>query len=170
MKTNFHNKNFAFSLAFIMRFKATRKWSIAKRTHYKSEETGERRRVLSPSVPSLFSFYPAPRLHYSTHCNLLRASPLIVWDRLTCSYRYVNLAKRLERLKVISLGFRSTHQLPLEGTLSNKRLPTPPQAFRGQTIIIASCIKLRAGSNYLRQCLRSQSKHAKNIIQCFGIC
>ena len=28
MKTNFHNKNFALSLAFIMRFKATRKWSI----------------------------------------------------------------------------------------------------------------------------------------------
>ena len=29
MKTNFHNKNFALSLAFIMRFKAARKWSIA---------------------------------------------------------------------------------------------------------------------------------------------
>ena len=29
MKTNFHNKNFALSLAFIMRFKATRKWSIS---------------------------------------------------------------------------------------------------------------------------------------------
>ena len=28
MKTNFHNKSFALSLAFIMRFKATRKWSI----------------------------------------------------------------------------------------------------------------------------------------------
>ena len=28
MKTNFHNKNFALSLAFIMRFKATRKWPI----------------------------------------------------------------------------------------------------------------------------------------------
>ena len=28
MKTNFHNKNFAFSLTFIMRFKATRKWPI----------------------------------------------------------------------------------------------------------------------------------------------
>ena len=28
MKTNFHNKNFALSLAFIMRFKATRKWRI----------------------------------------------------------------------------------------------------------------------------------------------
>ena len=28
VKTNFHNKNFAFSLAFIMRFKATRKWPI----------------------------------------------------------------------------------------------------------------------------------------------
>ena len=28
MKTNFHNKNFALNLAF-MRFKATRKWSIA---------------------------------------------------------------------------------------------------------------------------------------------
>ena len=26
MKTNFHNKNFALSLAFIMRFKATPKW------------------------------------------------------------------------------------------------------------------------------------------------
>ena len=28
MKTNFHNKNFAVSLAFIMRFTATRKWPI----------------------------------------------------------------------------------------------------------------------------------------------
>ena len=28
MKTNFHNKNFALSLAFIMRFKTTQKWSI----------------------------------------------------------------------------------------------------------------------------------------------
>ena len=28
MKTDFHNKNFALSLAFIMRFKATRKWPI----------------------------------------------------------------------------------------------------------------------------------------------
>ena len=28
MKTSFHDKNFALSLAFIMRFKATRKWSI----------------------------------------------------------------------------------------------------------------------------------------------
>ena len=28
MKTNFHIKNFALSLAFIMRFKATRKWPI----------------------------------------------------------------------------------------------------------------------------------------------
>ena len=28
MKTNFHNKNFVLSLAFMMRFKATRKWSI----------------------------------------------------------------------------------------------------------------------------------------------
>ena len=28
MKTNFHDKNFALSLTFIMRFKATRKWSI----------------------------------------------------------------------------------------------------------------------------------------------
>ena len=28
MKTNFHNKNLALSLAFIMRFEATRKWSI----------------------------------------------------------------------------------------------------------------------------------------------
>ena len=28
MKTNFHNKNFELSLAFIMRFKATRKWSL----------------------------------------------------------------------------------------------------------------------------------------------
>ena len=28
MKTNFHNKNFTLSLAFIMRFKATRKWPI----------------------------------------------------------------------------------------------------------------------------------------------
>ena len=28
MKTNFHNKNFPLSLAFIMRFKVTRKWSI----------------------------------------------------------------------------------------------------------------------------------------------
>ena len=28
MKTNFHNKNFALSLAFIIRFKATRKWSV----------------------------------------------------------------------------------------------------------------------------------------------
>ena len=28
MKTNFHNKNFALSLAFVMRFKATQKWSI----------------------------------------------------------------------------------------------------------------------------------------------
>ena len=28
VKTNFHIKNFALSLAFIMRFKATRKWSI----------------------------------------------------------------------------------------------------------------------------------------------
>ena len=27
MKTNFHNKNFALSLAFMMRFKATRKWT-----------------------------------------------------------------------------------------------------------------------------------------------
>ena len=26
MKTNFHNKNFALSLAFILRLKATRKW------------------------------------------------------------------------------------------------------------------------------------------------
>ena len=30
MKTNFHNKNFALSLAFIMRFQATRKWSIER--------------------------------------------------------------------------------------------------------------------------------------------
>ena len=29
MKTNFHNKNFALSLAVIMRFKATLKWPIA---------------------------------------------------------------------------------------------------------------------------------------------
>ena len=29
MKTNFHNKKFALSLAFIMRFKATQKWPIA---------------------------------------------------------------------------------------------------------------------------------------------
>ena len=29
MKINFHNKNFALSLAFIMRFKATRKWPIS---------------------------------------------------------------------------------------------------------------------------------------------
>ena len=29
MKANFHNKNFALSLAFIMRFRATRKWPIA---------------------------------------------------------------------------------------------------------------------------------------------
>ena len=28
MKTNFHNKNFALSLAFILRFKATRMWPI----------------------------------------------------------------------------------------------------------------------------------------------
>ena len=28
MKTHFHTKNFAHSLAFIMRFRATRKWSI----------------------------------------------------------------------------------------------------------------------------------------------
>ena len=28
MKTNFHNKNFALILAFIIRLKATRKWSI----------------------------------------------------------------------------------------------------------------------------------------------
>ena len=28
MKTNVHNKNVALSLAFIMRFKATRKWPI----------------------------------------------------------------------------------------------------------------------------------------------
>ena len=28
MKTNFHNKNFALSFAFIMRFTATRKWPI----------------------------------------------------------------------------------------------------------------------------------------------
>ena len=28
MKTNFDNKNFAVSLAFIMRFKETRKWPI----------------------------------------------------------------------------------------------------------------------------------------------
>ena len=28
MKTNFHNKNFALSHAFIMRFKATRRWPI----------------------------------------------------------------------------------------------------------------------------------------------
>ena len=32
MKTNFHNKNFALSLAFIMRFKATRKWTISMRS------------------------------------------------------------------------------------------------------------------------------------------
>ena len=31
MKTNFHNTNFAPSLAFIMRFTATRKWPIAYR-------------------------------------------------------------------------------------------------------------------------------------------
>ena len=30
MVTNFHNKNFALSLAFIMRFKATRKWPIGQ--------------------------------------------------------------------------------------------------------------------------------------------
>ena len=30
MKTNFHNKNFALSLAFIMSFTATRKWPIEK--------------------------------------------------------------------------------------------------------------------------------------------
>ena len=29
-KTNFHDKNFALSLAFIMRLKATRKWSIVQ--------------------------------------------------------------------------------------------------------------------------------------------
>ena len=28
MKTNFHNKNYARSLAFVMRFKASRKWPI----------------------------------------------------------------------------------------------------------------------------------------------
>ena len=28
MKTNFHKENFALRLAFIMRLKATRKWSI----------------------------------------------------------------------------------------------------------------------------------------------
>ena len=28
LKTDFHNKNFALSLAFIMRFKGTRKWPI----------------------------------------------------------------------------------------------------------------------------------------------
>ena len=30
MVTNFHNKNFALSLTFIMRFKATRKWPIGQ--------------------------------------------------------------------------------------------------------------------------------------------
>ena len=34
MKTNFHDKNFGLSLAFIMRFKAARKWSIVHSWHW----------------------------------------------------------------------------------------------------------------------------------------
>ena len=33
MKANFHNKNFALCLAFILRFKAIRKWPITSLVH-----------------------------------------------------------------------------------------------------------------------------------------
>ena len=53
MKTYFHDKNFALSLAFIMRFKATRKWSISNMKRLKNFFFSQR--IYIYSVLFLFS-------------------------------------------------------------------------------------------------------------------
>ena len=47
MKTNFHNKNFALSLAFIMRFKVTRKLSVTLTNQSRRKQCNEPIRIRS---------------------------------------------------------------------------------------------------------------------------
>ena len=60
MKTNFHNKNFALSLAFIVRFKVTRKWSIHPMVKTSPKESRERNGEKAVWNPAVYSSAPPP--------------------------------------------------------------------------------------------------------------